>query len=287
MPVIPTAAEESAVQEMANAFAEDDHLNDLIKENLADINGPAYLDSGVPGESSHSLRVIIRGILRAFGTDGAMVPAKGCLPAYLDANDLDEFDGTGLGLTHGTYKGWAICNGNNGTPDLRNRFVRGVETAAGATGGSDTHFHTMPTHSHTVNSHSHTISHTHEHSHTHGMPTHNHFIPIGWDDGAIYYGCTNTTDETPLYGSAVTGTVARFTASHAAAGSASIRIARTQSVDPGDTNSISDATTGSPSASNSGSTSPGTDSVDPGDTNSSGNIPAHVEMVYLMRVPTT
>jgi hypothetical protein len=34
--------------------------------------------------------------------------------------------------------GWALCNGNNGTPDLRNRFIvsSGSGYAVGATGGS-------------------------------------------------------------------------------------------------------------------------------------------------------
>lgn len=36
--------------------------------------------------------------------------------------------------------GWALCNGQNGTPDLRNRFITGSggEYALGATGGADT-----------------------------------------------------------------------------------------------------------------------------------------------------
>jgi len=55
--------------------------------------------------------------------------------------------------------GWVLCNGSNGTPDLRNRFVVGAGStyAVGATGGSTdavvvSHTHTAtvtdPTHSH-------------------------------------------------------------------------------------------------------------------------------------------
>ena len=33
--------------------------------------------------------------------------------------------------------GWALCDGANGTPDLRDKFILGGETS-GATGGSDT-----------------------------------------------------------------------------------------------------------------------------------------------------
>lgn len=61
--------------------------------------------------------------------------------------------------------GWAFCDGNNGTPDLRNRFVVGgstddvgvvKSTVTGVllqSGGSNTHTHTVndPEHSHTLN----------------------------------------------------------------------------------------------------------------------------------------
>lgn len=51
--------------------------------------------------------------------------------------------------------GWALCNGENGTPDLRNRFVVGAGNsyAVGATGGEATHVLTvneMPSHTHTA-----------------------------------------------------------------------------------------------------------------------------------------
>lgn len=37
-----------------------------------------------------------------------------------------NFDITGLGLPDTDMTGWALCNGNNGTPDLRGRFVVGT-----------------------------------------------------------------------------------------------------------------------------------------------------------------
>jgi hypothetical protein len=39
--------------------------------------------------------------------------------------------------------GWALCDGTNGTPDLRNRFIYGVSAGEdpGATGGSIEHNH--------------------------------------------------------------------------------------------------------------------------------------------------
>jgi hypothetical protein len=46
--------------------------------------------------------------------------------------------------------GWVICDGNNSTPDLRNRFVVGAGStyAVGATGGATTHTHTFITDGH-------------------------------------------------------------------------------------------------------------------------------------------
>ncbi|HBV97786.1 MAG TPA: hypothetical protein DEF36_12170 [Desulfotomaculum sp.] len=64
--------------------------------------------------------------------------------------------------------GWALCNGQNGTPDLRNRFVVGAGTdgeyAVGDTGGEKTHALTineMPYHGHAI-----TVGSDGSHSHT-------------------------------------------------------------------------------------------------------------------------
>jgi microcystin-dependent protein len=62
--------------------------------------------------------------------------------------------------------GWYLCDGSNGTPDLRDRFIIGAGTsyAVGATGGSSTHTLTtaeMPSHTHTATvndpGHNHTV----------------------------------------------------------------------------------------------------------------------------------
>lgn len=58
------------------------------------------------------------------------------------------------GSSNAVPDGWAICNGQNGTPDLRNRFVVGVGSKSlGATGGEENHTLTMneiPSHQHVV-----------------------------------------------------------------------------------------------------------------------------------------
>jgi len=61
--------------------------------------------------------------------------------------------------------GWALCNGSNGTPDLRNRFVVGAGStyAVNATGGSAdaivvSHTHTFSATTSSAGSHTHTIN---------------------------------------------------------------------------------------------------------------------------------
>jgi len=63
--------------------------------------------------------------------------------------------------------GWALCNGSNGTPDMRNRFVIGggsTYTAPNATGGANTKTLTisnLPSHSHDYTTGTQSANHVH------------------------------------------------------------------------------------------------------------------------------
>jgi hypothetical protein len=76
---------------------------------------------------------------------GAIVPHY-LLAATISDDDNFEQSGATAGLGVNTYVGWAICNGNNGTPNLADRFIRSNVTGAGGTGGADTvaHTHSIP-----------------------------------------------------------------------------------------------------------------------------------------------
>lgn len=52
-----------------------------------------------------------------------------------------------------------LCNGSNGTPDMRTWFARdsGADSV-NSTGGSSTHTHSVPSHTHTMGNHSHTTN---------------------------------------------------------------------------------------------------------------------------------
>ena len=113
------------------------------------------------------------------------VPAAGGLPAGLIC--------MWHGLLANIPTGWVLCDGGNGTPDLRSKFVKGAAAGVdpGATGGAATHTHanhashthtysqivnhthpvTDPGHNHTQNSHNHT-----QDAHNHTQNAHNHVI---------------------------------------------------------------------------------------------------------------
>lgn len=75
---------------------------------------------------------------------GSSVPAPGIAPDdSLPVGSIIMWSGT-LNLI---LEDWQLCDGTNGTPDLRGRFVMGVSSGEnpGATGGATTHTHTGST----------------------------------------------------------------------------------------------------------------------------------------------
>lgn len=95
--------------------------------------------------------------------------------------------------------GWALCDGENGTPDLRDRFIVGAGGAyeVGATGGEATHTLTtaeLPSHSHGVGSLK--LSNAGAHTHTYDYPGKS--TSSNWDDRNL----SSTTSETKNTGSA-------------------------------------------------------------------------------------
>ena len=101
---------------------------------------------------------------------------------------------------------WGICDGNNSTPDLRDRFIvgAGYTYSAGQTGGESTVQLTtaeMPAHNHTINindpQHNHGITDP-QHAHTIQDPGHFHNIKPFNTDGADQ-GTSERVDYTDQY----------------------------------------------------------------------------------------
>lgn len=83
-----------------------------------------------------------------------------------------------FGIAANVEAGWFICDGTNGTPDLRNRFIygAGADGSVGATGGTTLHTHTAASdlagsHAHgiTVDDHILTIAQMPNHQHANGI----------------------------------------------------------------------------------------------------------------------
>lgn len=69
--------------------------------------------------------------------------------------------GLWLGSTSNIPKGWVLCDGNNNTKDLRNKFIK-IGDPSLPNGGSNTHTHAAQSHSHTSQPHNHTGSVNHQ-----------------------------------------------------------------------------------------------------------------------------
>ncbi len=95
-------------------------------------------------------------------------------------------------------EGWALCDGTQGTPDLRDRFILGVAAAEnpGATGGATSHIHAysgVPSHTHSITDpgHSHRIA----WQRTETVQSGGAFnIPIYWPDSSRSGGSWKYTD---------------------------------------------------------------------------------------------
>ena len=102
--------------------------------------------------------------LTSVGTNGNVLTSNGS--AWI-SNALPASFSTGMillwsGSVATIPSGWALCNGSNGTPDLRNRFIVGAGStyAVDATGGSADAIVVSHTHTATVTDpgHTHTLS---------------------------------------------------------------------------------------------------------------------------------
>ncbi len=86
----------------------------------------------VVGQSSFTAAITVNGVYNPTTPRGGIIMYSGAW----------NFDASGLGT--GPLAGWAVCNGNNATPDLSERFIMVSTTSAGLglTGGSGSHSHT-------------------------------------------------------------------------------------------------------------------------------------------------
>jgi len=104
---------------------------------------------------------------------------------YVDSRTPTGLIAMWSGLVTAIPTGWFLCNGANGTPDLRGRFVYGasINGDVGVTGGSAdavvvSHTHTGPSHTHSTPNHSHTASSNTTGDHTHTIPLYGNLASV-------------------------------------------------------------------------------------------------------------
>jgi microcystin-dependent protein len=107
------------------------------------------------------------------------------LSAYLPVGTILMYSGAVANIASAYGTKWALCNGQNGTPNLMDKFVIGAGNnyAPGSTGGATSYtlsVANMPIHSHGVNDpgHNHGVN---DPGHNHGVndPGHSHTLTMG------------------------------------------------------------------------------------------------------------
>lgn len=115
------------------------------------------------------------------------------------SGSLGEFDGTGLGIANGPMDGWAVCNGLNGTPDLRGMTLLGA-TAVPDSGAPELYAgvegETVPGAKVGADAIALTPNHLPEHKHPLGMPSNSYWSAGG---GAVNVSNPGTGDSTQVF----------------------------------------------------------------------------------------
>ena len=120
-------------------------------------NNPVRIDTGLTYNPSSNILTV--GTISATNIQGTLA-AGGAIPS----GGIILWSGAADAIP----SGFVLCDGNNSTPDLRNRFVVGAGSgySVDATGGSADA--TLVSHSHTINNHTHSVSgNTGNDSHSH------------------------------------------------------------------------------------------------------------------------
>lgn len=134
-----------------------------VKKAGDSMTGQLSLSAGAPTDPLHA-------------ANKAYVDTKSVAAADAAVAALITFPPGGIIMWSGAQAaiptGWVLCNGQNGTPDLRDRFVMGagLTYAVGASGGSKDAI--VPTHTHTLSGATTTVAGSHTHpvydpGHTH------------------------------------------------------------------------------------------------------------------------
>lgn len=156
---------------------------------VSQLNSSNPLSTDTVSQADDHLRLIKQALVNTFPNLTA--------PVTLTAAQLNSPVPSGIiamwsGAIGSIPSGWFLCNGSNGTPDLRDRFIVGAGTtySVGATGGANSVTLTesqLPAHTHDITAttasagaHTHTVSDPgHAHTFAGGVTVSNGYFPGG------------------------------------------------------------------------------------------------------------
>lgn len=140
---------------------------------------------------------------------GSLVTSETVEPAYKKVIALKNTSGGNkvpklgmigmwLGVLDDIPPGWFLCDGDNDTPDLRDKFIKLANDTSeiGNTGGANTHTHGAQSHSHNVSS-----GHTHGGSASHTMSIAINGVGSRHEAGHGAHNLQDCQSQTPTYGS--------------------------------------------------------------------------------------
>ena len=202
-------------------------------------NGDTYTLNSVTYQYDGTKWVRYSAAVGAQGSTGS-TGAQGASGSAGSTGIPSGFIGLWSGASNAIPSGWYLCDGNNSTPDLRDKFIIGAGNsyAVDATGGSKDAV--VISHSHTINNHTHSFSgntgnqsanHTHSFSgsgsssHSHGISPVTHFdshnnnqrkIQSGRNNSNTNYGISNDfTTNSANVSISISGNTGGISANHA------------------------------------------------------------------------
>lgn len=177
---------------------------------IAQLNVANPLSTDAVSQADDHLRLIKSVLKNTFpNLDAPVTATPGTLNTPIAAGIIAMWSGA----VGAVPAGWVLCDGTNGTPNLKNRFIVGAGDtyAVGATGGADTvtlSESQIPGHTHVISattasggSHSHSVS---DPGHSHSYTAYSNVnpgqtgggsaqLPIGGTTGTAYTGISLST----------------------------------------------------------------------------------------------
>lgn len=164
-----TGGSTTNVHTLTHTHSESSHTHSQTITGQGSHGGSRRAQSGSNRLGSHSHNVSLNANTAGSISEPDLTTTETVEPPYIKLLAVQNTSGDNqpvskgmVGMWLGTLDtipaGWLLCDGDNDTPDLTDRFIK-VATGAGQiedTGGSATHTHASQGHTHTGGSHNHT-----------------------------------------------------------------------------------------------------------------------------------